>query len=654
MKKEFSNILDYSNYFKKLVEFERKEEQARHLKEIQKFSGEKREQFGRAFLGLKAKYQGRGLGNTLNVKFGRETVFGEHEFSIGDLIIATPKSKPTGKEQTGTITEITTRSITVSYIDSTPNNLFKAQQLRVDLYTNDVSYARMNTALSRVKSHSSLKRILLGKPFIRDGDKVSGDGVPEKDVSLENKNLNSTQKDAVFQSLNYKDIFFLHGPPGTGKTTTLVESILHHKKKGNKILVCADSNIAVDTLMEKLLHYSTSVVRIGNTVKAIPEVLENTLDYKLQSHHYFKDAQSLYRQVDEIRKKQQETQYPSQDLKRGLSDAQIKNYARTKRTTRGIPIALMRKMGAWLSHQERISELTHKAKILEKLSIEEILNSTSIVVSTNVNAGSQLLEEYLSVTKTSFDVCFIDEATQSVEPSTLIPALLAPKLILAGDHLQLPPTVLSQNAQGLRYSMFERLLDIYNYQHYLQLTVQYRMNKDIMKFSNEEFYSNSLIADNSVANTLLKPLNAFSKQVVEIVECSGVEDQFRESTSYYNKEEAQKVISFIEQLLLPPYSLTPEQIGVISPYLAQVQYIRKNCQENIEIKSIDGFQGREKEVIIVSFVRSNSNGSLGFLEDYRRLNVALTRAKKKLILIGNWKTLKCSNQYYKLYNLFSK
>ena len=653
--KNFSNIFEYSKYFKQLVEFERNAEQQQHLREIQNYSPQKRQRVGRALLGLKPSYQGRGLGNTVLIKFGREESFGDHEFSVGDLVIATPCKKPHGEEQNGTVVEISKRSITLAYISSAPNYLLrKKQAIRLDLFTNDISFSRMQKALTKVKSNPHFKRILLGKPFISNSDTQPFEKISSS--KFFNSHLNDLQQKAINDSLYYQDIFFLHGPPGTGKTTTLVESILQHQKLGKKVLVCADSNVAVDNLVEKLVQYTSSIVRLGNAVKVNKEVVSQSLDYKLEQVQHFKDAQSLYKQIDEIRKKQQEATFPSRDLKRGLSDAQIKRYARTRRTTRGIPIAVMKKMGAWLTHQERINECQHKARILEKLAIEEILNETSIVCSTNINAGSPMLEEYLNTSKTQFDVCFVDEATQSVEPSILVPALLTPKLILAGDHLQLPPTVLSQKAKGLNYSLFERLIELYDYSHYTQLSVQYRMNEKIMAFPNKTFYNNSLKAHESVASHRINiSSNKISSNPVEFISLtnsSGNEEQLQESTSYFNKVEAQKVEDIVSNFV--DSGISKNSIGIISPYTAQVQYLKKfSTLEDVEIKSIDGFQGREKDIIIVSFVRSNSQGNLGFLQDQRRLNVAITRARKKLILIGDTKTLSHSPLYKKMITNYS-
>lgn len=646
-KTKFLNILEYSKYFKELIEFERQEEQALHLKEIQRFSPTKRESFGRSILNLQASYQGRSLGNTTLVKLGREKRFLEHEFKVGDLVIITNKKKPTGDEATATITQLTSRSITVAYPHNVPNYLFnKKSLLRLDLFTNDITFSRMSTALTRVTGNQRFKRILMGSPLKKKQPLDSP-------ITFENRKLNSTQKKAVIDSLSYKDIFFLHGPPGTGKTTTLVESIIQHHKKGEKILVCADSNTAIDTLMEKLLEFSESVIRIGNPHKVTPKILEHTLDYQLESIQFFKDAQLLYKQIDDKKKIQQQCVYPSKDLRRGLSDAQIRKYARNRKGSRGVPVALMKKMGAWITHQQAISEMIHKAKILEKLSVEELLEKTSIICSTNSNAGSQLIEDVLSTGNLKFDVSFIDEATQSVEPSTLIPALLSPKLILAGDHKQLPPTVLSSKAKKLNYSLFERLLTIFEKEHYIQLTTQYRMNEEIMKFSNDLFYNSTLKAGENNAHHKLSvsPRNSdISSNCVDIISISSkkeLEMQQQHSTSYYNLEEAKKVHSIVESLL--DIGVDEKDIGVISPYVGQVLKIKQLLQgKNVEVKSIDGFQGREKEVIIISFVRSNTKGQIGFLKDYRRLNVALTRAKKKLFLIGDFSTLKQEELYSKL------
>ena len=470
--------------------------------------------------------------------------------------------------------------------------------------------------------------------------------------------LNEFQEKAIEKALNAEKVFLIHGPPGTGKTTTLVELIKRCVGKGEKVLATADSNIAVDNLVERLVKEGLRVIRIGNPVRVLKTIQQHTLDHLITLEPEFDKAKKYYEEIDKLKKEQEKYIKPIPRYRRGLSDEEILKRASTGTPVRGLSPKILRSMAKWIKIQEKVKELYEKAKTEENKAIEKIIKRAQVVCTTNSTAGSEILESY------EFDRVIIDEATQAVEPSCLIPLVKGKKLVMAGDHKQLPPTVLSQEAQEkLSYTLFERLIDLYGENIYETLRIQYRMNKKIMEFPNHMFYEGKLIAHESVANHTLAELIDANKyknlkgrlkevinpeNVVVFVDIKGRERQRKGSTSYFNKEEAKTVKEIVEVLL--SVGVKVEDVGVISPYEDQVSLLSELLPPSIEVKTVDGFQGREKEVILISFVRSNDKGEIGFLKDYRRLNVAITRARRKLICIGNSETLKRDD----LYNKFLK
>ncbi len=646
MRKNFPNIFDYIDYFKKLILLEREEERRLHLGEIKRFSPQKRENAGRAILNLKGKDAGRGLGKTYLIKFKKiEDKLPKNEIQVGDLVIVTQSKKPSGQELQGTVISKNYNSITVAY-PREPQSYHYTTGLRLDLFTNDVVFQRQKIALSKLKGNWELKRNLLGNPLLHEKNQI-------KQIQVENEKLNQTQIDAVNKILETKDFFLLHGPPGTGKTTTLVESILQCVKNGDRVLVCCDSNQGVDNILEKITKYSDNVVRIGNPSRIDTNLTNYSLDYLVEFETFFKDAKLLHKEIERSKELQKQYQKPTKDLRRGLSDSQIKKYGKYRKQSRGVPAPLMRKMASWIVVQERIRELSEKSRRLENYAIEEVITSKQIICTTNTTAGAEILENYINITQNKFNVVFIDEATQAVEPSCLIPAIFAPKLILAGDHKQLPPTVLSNEARDLNYSLFERLIELYPKEKSIMLDTQYRMHQDIVEFSNKTFYENKLKSNKINSNWKLKDINIkdeFKENNLVFIDTkkikNNLESSRENSTSYLNQIECEIVEKIVDTYL--NNGAKNQDIGVITPYDLQVQELKSKLNNEINVKSIDGFQGGEKEIIIISFVRSNLKNEIGFLKDKRRLNVALTRAKKKLILIGNSQTLNSDFEYKNL------
>ena len=278
-----------------------------------------------------------------------------------------------------------------------------------------------------------------------------------------------------------------------------------------------------------------------------------------------------------------------------------------------------------------------------KTRINKIIEESDVILATN---SSSALE---SIARTKFDVAIIDEASQATIPSILIPIAKAHRFILAGDHKQLPPTIISQKAGELEKTLFEALIKKYPQKSQL-LNVQYRMNKLLMKFPNAEFYNNSLKSDSSVDKININDIidASYEEEALLFIDTSDVDDNnemhLRDSKSIINRLEAKVAVGIANDYLVA--GVSEDDIGIISPYADQVKIIQEKTP--VEVKTVDGFQGREKEIIIISTVRSNSHGNIGFLSDLRRLNVAITRAKRKLIIIGNKNTLENNPTYFRL------
>ncbi|MFM8273259.1 MAG: AAA domain-containing protein, partial [Gemmata sp.] len=438
--------------------------------------------------------------------------------------------------------------------------------------------------------------------------------------------LNEPQRAAVEFALGARDFAIIHGPPGTGKTTTVVEFIRQAVANGDTVLACAPSNHAVDNLLEKLLAAGQLPVRLGHPARVVPELRARAIDLLAEKHpdarqarKVARDAFALFRQADK--------------------------WAREK------PLP-----GERAALRREARDMLGEARKLESLAVERILDEARIVCATLTGLDSQLLGQR------RYDIVVIDEACQSTEPAAWVPLLRANKLILAGDHCQLPPTVVSPEAadRGLAISLQERLVGLYGPGASRLLTVQHRMHTAIMGFSNAEFYGGELAAHESAAGRLLRDLpgvtsGPLTETPVQFIDTAGAsyDEELEEDTgSRRNVQEAALAVKKARALLA--LGVSAAQIGVITPYRAQVRLLRERLSDvpGLEIDSVDGFQGREKEAIIVSLVRSNNEGEIGFLADTRRTNVALTRARRKLVVIGDSATLANDAFYQRMLTYF--
>ena len=471
------------------------------------------------------------------------------------------------------------------------------------------------------------------------------DSLPPSD-SNRSPGLNNSQRMAVEAILQNRDVAIIHGPPGTGKTTTLVAAIKALSGTEHTVLVAAPSNTAADLLTERLAGQGLNVVRIGNISRVDESVLQHTVDALLAAHPEAKNIKKVKIEAAEYRRQ-------AQRYKRSFNAEDRRERTHLKQQARDLD--------GW-------------ARMLEDRVINEILSNAQAITCTLVGAAHPLLE------KRRFGTCVIDEAAQALEPACWIPIAKCSRVVLAGDPFQLPPTVKNHDAarQGLSVTLIERCLETLP-EHVNLLTVQYRMNQVIMGFSNQYFYKGALIADDSVAaRELYSPDTKPSEYGVTFIDTAGCgfEERLQENPgalhrnpSRYNGEEAMLVHEHVLPLLRRfGYPAAPGQtpdsqlpvmlpsIGILSPYREQVNCLDELFRENsllaplltdgtITINTIDGFQGQERDVIYISLVRSNNKHEIGFLQDYRRMNVAMTRARMVLVVIGDSATIG-HNKFY--------
>jgi len=641
-KKRFKSVEEYKNYFLELIEKERKAEKEFHLNEIKRLTSEERQKRGRAILGLRMKYVGDFLDFKI-YRFNRNNM-PEHQIKVGDIVLIS-RGEPLKFNQEATVSAVGRNFIEVY----SKEPIFRSKLYRLDLFVNDITFKRMLKALEEIENYEK-KDILLGKraPEIIEADEKS-------------EVLNPSQNKALSKAIE-SEMFLIHGPPGTGKTTTLAEVIKKHI--GKKLLVTADSNVAVDNVLEKLKDFN--VVRIGHPAKIESNLMKYSLDVKIRRDKRYKEIEKLIKKIDDLKYLQdKKTKKPTPGRRRGMSDEEILSLAKEGKGKRGVKADWVKEMAEWLKIQQNINKLYDKKNALFEEIMHSILDTADVVFATNSAAGGDFLENR------NFDVVFIDEAAQAMEPATLIPFIKAKKAVFAGDHKQLPPTILS-NDERLKFSLFERFSA--NYENiYHTLEIQYRMNEKINNFPSCEFYECRVKTFEKIKNITIKDLEIEEKEEFggyEPLVFFDTKGKFLEkikkgSPSKYNPLEAEFVVKLVDKLL--NVGAKEDYIGVITPYKDHEEYIKKliesknredkrdkEDEKKVEIKSVDGFQGREKEIIILSLVRANEKEQIGFLDDLRRLNVAITRAKRKLIIVGDVKTLSSNKTYKRMIEYFEK
>ncbi|MCH5377071.1 MAG: IGHMBP2 family helicase [Planctomycetes bacterium] len=533
---------------------------------------------------------------------------------VGSPVVLSPQAKRPASGYRGVVYRRTEHTIHVA-LGSMPDSPGDHETWRLDLADDEVALQRQRSALQRA-------RVARGDRTARLRDVLVGERPPEFSAELEvavlNRGLNQAQQHAVRFAMSARDVALLHGPPGTGKTTAVVELIRQAVRRGERVLACAPSNLAVDNIFQRLIAWREKAVRLGHPARVLPELREHTLDLLVESHPDVRLARKLVKQAMTL-------------------------FRQASRYTRAKP-----EPGERGQTRREARELLADARRLEMQAVEHILDTADVLCATTTGLDSEILGTR------HFDLAVIDEACQSVEPGCWIPLLRCDRVVLAGDHCQLPPTVVSREAaaEGLGVSLFERLMDLHGASISRRLSVQYRMHESIMDFSSAEFYDAELVADDSVRKHCLADLPGVSATPltvipVEFIDTAGAsfdEDVEADGESRWNRQEGELVARKAQQLM--DAGLPPGDIAVIAPYAAQVRFLRERLPvPGLEIDSVDGFQGREKEAVVISLVRSNPRGDIGFLSDVRRMNVAMTRARRKLLMIGDSATL-CSHPFY--------
>jgi superfamily I DNA and/or RNA helicase len=570
---------------------------------------------------------GFGIGDRLYLEIEKTTdQYVSHYFSSGKPVTLFSNSgDPKNPDAIqGVVASVTFNRMRIIFNEDELPDWLDDGKLGVNVLFDETSYREMEHALKKVMEAKNnrtadVRDVLLG--YKKPG--FTKDFVPIL------PSLNESQNRAVTNALQAQDVAIIHGPPGTGKTTTLVEAILLTLKTEKQVLVCAQSNAAVDLLTEKLSAKGLDVIRVGNPARVNEDLLRHTVEAKLQADKSYVQLKQFRKQADEFNR---------------LAYKYKRQFGKAERDQRKLILAEARK-------------LSKEANDTEKYITESLFAKAQVITCTLVGAINRFL-----IGKT-FRTVFIDEAAQALEPACWIPILKADKVVFAGDHCQLPPTVKSQKASkaGLSVTLFEKCMQ--RQQVDVMLQTQYRMHEQIMTFSSREFYKNALIADVSVKEAVLgiDELLAQPFTFIDTAGC-GFEEKFNpQNQSLSNPEEGILLLRHLEQLAEQLQQEQPGiwessfKIGIISPYRAQVEYLQEQLptftvlserKKSISINTVDAFQGQEREVIYISLVRSNDKSEIGFLADIRRMNVALTRAKRRLVVVGDSATL-ANHPFYK-------
>ena len=516
----------------------------------------------------------------------------------------------------------------VSYVDgdrmvvAVPDNgqlidVQGAEQVGIQLFFDETSYKTMFEALDRVMKAKGR----LG--YLRDLFYSRLKAETFTFAPMHFPYLNPTQEEAVNRVLWAKDVAVVHGPPGTGKTTTLVEAIYETLRRENQVLVCAQSNMAVDWISEKLVDRGINVLRIGNPTRVNDKMLSFTYERRFEAHPDYEMLWSIRKAI------------------RGLR--------------------AHRKRGDEKYHQ-KIERLKERATELEVRINAQLFGEARVIACTLVGSSNHLLEGQ------KFGTLFIDEAAQALEAACWIPIRRVSRVVLAGDHCQLPPTVKSIAALkgGLGKTLMERIVE--NKPEVVTLLkVQYRMNEEIMRFSSDWFYGNMVESAPEVKyRSILDfdiPMTWIDTSQFAVDGLQFTEEFVGESFGRINKAEAELTLLVLEEYFkkIGKQRILDERldVGIISPYRAQVQYLHRQIKKKewakpyrqlISVNTVDGFQGQERDIILISLVRANDDGQIGFLRDLRRMNVAITRARMKLIILGDASTMTQHPFYRKLYN----
>ncbi|XP_063014407.1 DNA-binding protein SMUBP-2 isoform X2 [Melospiza melodia melodia] len=537
-----------------------------------------------------------------------DTELPSNSFGPGDIVGLYESAGQWDPLCTGVVTRVTPKAVTVALEEARDGELAldHERSFRLLKLANDVTYNRLKRALTALRQYrGGPASDLIDVLFFASAPRA----FPEtKPLEFFNGSLDESQREAVSFSLAQRELAIIHGPPGTGKTTTLVEIILQAVQQGLKVLCCAPSNVAVDNLVERLAGCGARLLRLGHPARLLQPIQQHCLDAVLARGDSARIVADIRRDMDHA-------------------------WAKTKKA---------QDKGERSHFLGEIKTLRKELKEREEAAMTAALSQASVVLATNTGASSDGPLKLLP--DTHFDLVVIDECAQALEASCWIPLLKAPKCILAGDHKQLPPTIISHRAaaEGLSLSLMERLAGHYGQRAVRMLTVQYRMHRLIMEWASSELYGGRLSAHPSVAQHLLRDLpgvcdteeTSIPLLLIDTAGCGLFELEVEDEQSKGNPGEVQLVGMHVQALV--DAGVKAKDIAVVAPYNLQVDMLRQHlCHSHpeLEIKSVDGFQGREKEAVILSFVRSNKKGEVGFLAEERRINVAVTRARRQVAVV---------------------
>ena len=605
-------------YFKKLSDLlktERQEDEEAYKQLIEKSSVQDRRANGLTWYPIAIRDTEISRGDYLTVEVERTTHHDiPHQLRFGAAAALFSNHSPKEHRVEGVISHQSGNRLKITLRTDELPDWRRDGKLGIDLLFDDNSYDEMQNALknavaiSENEKENTLIKILTGekKPTFHAGES-----------SFTHPRLNASQQAAVNKILQANELAIVHGPPGTGKTTTLVQAVKALAQKEYKqILVVAPSNAAVDVLSEKLSAENLNVLRIGNPARVSESLMSLTLEGKMMQHSGMKDIKKMKKQASEFM-----------------------NMAHKYKRTFGKAEKEQRK--ALFDEAHKIMKEVDKT---EQYIMNDLLGRAQVITATLVGAN------HYTVRNLTYDVAVIDEAGQALEPACWIPVLKSKKIILAGDHCQLPPTIKSEAAAkaGLAITLLEKVVAKYPEAVSL-LDEQYRMHETIMGYSSGVFYGNKLKAHHSVAKHVLSD----AEEPLHFIDTAGCGfEEKMEGTGISNPEEASFLFRHLSQLVntLSQYYTSENfpTIGIISPYRQQVVLLQEQMQHaahlkdyanRIIINTIDSFQGQERDIIYISMTRSNADGKIGFLSDIRRMNVAMTRARRKLVVIGDSATL---------------